>query len=289
MNMVHFVWRQETFCMVTMIETNNTGRDLASADIYVINIFFFLALMIWFSFGPTDVKGAYKKSGFDKKVYLSSPDKRGQQARKDMKFIASSVLDCIIRPTVAFWKWKLDDRKKKKTVPGIEHLFFKRGHYSKIWMLVAKVVDLFMVWRIESVIKNFFKNRDDKFSIEPAKVGYKLKFMGCVMKIQEGSKTIVKWKTNHVVLRKSSLGSSATPLTRIERIDGEIWINITGSDHSLSETGRSTPDIILGIKDTAEDWWDWRVSLKDANDMLWELERLNLSVCFSFPRSMECI
>lgn len=163
-------------------------RDSASADLSVVRLVLSLEVILGLCFGTAGVKGAYMQSG---------PIKRDIYVRPPKEFYKMGDQDCRRKPHGGFWKliklpygifeagrqWlcsietRMLNTYEMERVQGMEKLFVKREKDGKVCLLVAKLVDEFLVISPPKVIDRFFQSLHKYFTLGVTNKGIDMKFL----------------------------------------------------------------------------------------------------------------
>lgn len=170
-------------------------RDSASADLSVIRLVLSLGVVLGFSFGTADVKGAYMQSGPIKRDLYVRPPKEywsiddGKDGRKVKSLwmllkLPYGIVEAGRQWLCAIENWMLSDYGMER-VRGVDQLFVKRLPDTTIGLLVAKVVDDFLLAGIDSEIRQFLEHVHNAFTLGSTCIETKLRFLGCEIDINK--------------------------------------------------------------------------------------------------------
>lgn len=164
-------------------------RDSASADLAVVRLLISLGVLLSFSFGTADVKGAYMQSGPALREIFVQPPREFKQKGKIWKLsrLPYGIVEEGRQWLCAIENWMVESFDINR-VFGDEQLFVRRGQDVKIQLIIAKVVDDFLLAGTESQIQLFFGCIQKEFKLGASKIGRDLKFLGCAIKsLEDGS------------------------------------------------------------------------------------------------------
>lgn len=156
-------------------------RDSASADLSVVRLLISLASILNFSLATADVQGAYMQSGpIQRDIYVRPPrriDHRQSTAWKLLR-LPYGIVEAGRQWLCAIEDW-LTRKYNMNRVLGVEQLFYKKGEDGKINILVAKVVDDFLIAGTTEAIDSFLEALGQHVKIGHIGRSDKLKFLGC--------------------------------------------------------------------------------------------------------------
>lgn len=159
-------------------------RDSSSADLAVVRLVISLGVMLGFSFGTADVKGAYMQSGPAKRDIFVRPPKEFKQRGKMWRLLRLpyGIVEAGRQWLCAVEDWMLEKYNMQR-VFGVDQLFARRRPDGNIVLLVAKVVDDFFMAGDLLEINHFSEHIDAAFKLGATSVDLHLKFLGCDINI----------------------------------------------------------------------------------------------------------
>lgn len=165
----------------------NVRRDSASADLCVIRLVISIGLILGFSFGTADVKGAYMQSGPAKRDIYVRPPKEFRARGKIWRLLRLpyGIVEAGRQWLCAIEDWMINVYKMER-VFGVDQLFIFRIPDGTIGLIAAKVVDDFFLAGTDTEMKRFFENIDRAFKLGATSTYSNLKFLGCDIKITTG-------------------------------------------------------------------------------------------------------
>lgn len=263
-------------------------RDSSSADLSVVRLTISIGLMLDFSFGVADVKGAYMQSGPAKRDIFVRPPRESHVRGKIWKLLRLpyGIVEAGRQWLCSIESWMLKEYFMER-VTGVEQLFVLRGAKGAINLLVAKVVDDFFITGPEVGIQRFFDHLNRSFTLGSQSIGRELKFLGCNI---------------HVLSDKSVRVSMSAYLDRVRSVqiskERKTRPEIQVDDRERSEY-RSLAGVLLYLGQAVLPQASFVASrmqqklglLKighviEANKMLTELKKLKAELMFIWPQNI---
>lgn len=154
--------------------------DCAAADMLIIRLVISLATMLGFNMATADIKGAYMQSGpIQRNVYVRPPRdcsrKRGMVWR--LLKLPYGMADAGRQWQMRAENWLLGKAGMER-IDGVNQMFVRRDS-GRIKLLVAKVVDDFLITGRTEDIKAFMKELAEEFEVGKTAIGGAFKFNGC--------------------------------------------------------------------------------------------------------------
>lgn len=169
--------------------------DSAAADMMIVRLVISLAAMLGFNLATADIKGAYMQSGpIRREVYVRPPRdcfrKRGV-VWKLLKLpygMTEAGRQWLLR--VEDWMMTTADMKR---VEGVNQLFVKEKD-GKIALIVAKVIDDFLIAGRTEYINDFIRELGREFVIGNTAIGGSFRFNGCEIEVSAAAIELSMWE-----------------------------------------------------------------------------------------------
>lgn len=175
-------------------DKDSVRSDCASADMMLVRMVISLTTIMGFNLASADIKGAYMQSGpIRREVYVRPP--RDCHRRRGVIW---KLLKLPYGMTDAGRQWLLraEDWMLGKAgmmrVDGINQLFVKRDG-STIKLIVAKVIDDFLIAGKTSDIREFLNDLSDEFEVGNTAIGGNFRFNGCEIEVGCDAIEISMW------------------------------------------------------------------------------------------------
>lgn len=156
-------------------------RDSSSADLSVVRLLLSLSVMLRLEIATADVKGAYMQSGrIQRDIYVRPPRSHSNRHAPLWKLrrLPYGIVEAGRQWLCAVENWLLREYRVSR-VSSMEQLFYKRGESGSVELLIAKVVDDFLVAGQPSVVEKFLKALGTRFILGHVKKSRDLTFLGC--------------------------------------------------------------------------------------------------------------
>lgn len=128
-------------------EKDTVRKDSATAQPGVIRLLLSIVTFLGFRFGMVDIKGAYLQSGpIQQEIFLRPP--REWQGRRRLLWLLTKLPYGIVEAGRQWQKtvesWMLSDGKLERVI-GLSQIFVERHAAAKVTLIVAKVMDDFLI------------------------------------------------------------------------------------------------------------------------------------------------
>lgn len=175
-------------------EKDMVRSDCAAADMMIVRMMISLATILGFNMATADIKGAYMQSGpIQREVYVRPPKdchrKRGM-VWKLLK-LPYGLTDAGRQWLLRAENWLLGDAGMER-VDGVNQMF-TRKHGDKIKLIVAKVIDDFLVVGNTADIKLFFRELGGEFDVGKTAIGGAFRFNGCEIDVRDDMIELSMW------------------------------------------------------------------------------------------------
>lgn len=176
-------------------EKKTVRSDSAAADMMIVRLVASLAAILGFELGTADIKGAYMQSGpITREVYVRPPRdcyrKRG---------VVWKLLKLPYGMTDAGRQWQLrvEDWMLRtagmERVTGVNQLFTKKDG-ERIVLIVAKVIDDFLIAGHRDDIRDFISDLRMEFEVGNTAIGGVFRFNGCEIQVSAAEIDISMWE-----------------------------------------------------------------------------------------------
>lgn len=262
-------------------------RDSASAELFIVRLLLSIASMLGFTIATADVKGAYMQSGeINRDIFVrtfepvSSP--RGMLWK--LLRLPYGIVEAGRQWLCAVEHWMTTEYKLAQVFGGVQ-LFCERDENGRITMLVAKVVDDFLIAGKPASVEMFLDKLGSKFELGSVNRTDTHSFLGC--RIQCAHDSSIKFGMPEYFRR-----AAAVQVDRNRRSDTHAVANPreTAQYRTLAGVlvylGQSAlPQAALVASKMQQRLGDLRVShLLEANRMMDELKPLHHSITFKAPK-----
>lgn len=262
-------------------------RDSASADLAAVRLLISLSQILKFCIATADIKGAYMQSGPIKRTLFVRPPKKLCQKGMVWKLLRLpyGIVEAGRQWLCAVEQWMLEEYGLDK-VPAVDQLFYKRGEDMRITLIVAKVVDDFIIGGFASEITSFLESLNKRFKIGRSNRGMNLKFLGCSISREECRVTLSMpdylQRIETIQLDRGRKELKGSPTTIQETHD---YRSLAGT---LLYLGQAVlPQACYVASRMQQRLGSLRVAdLIEANAMIRELGKLEPKVSFNMPDSI---
>lgn len=166
-------------------EKDEVSKDAIAADMMMTRLVLALGTIMKFSFGVTDIKGAFMQSGpANRDIYIIPPAgyKKKRQIYWKLLALAYGVCDAGRQWLKTSDNWIIRDMGMKR-LAGAHQLFAKRNEDGKLTLIVARTTDDFLISGDKGTIEAFMGHMRNRFVVGKAFVEPKMKFNGCVINV----------------------------------------------------------------------------------------------------------
>lgn len=166
-------------------EKDEVRKDAIAADMMMTRLVLALGMIMNFSFGVADIKGAFMQSGpAHRDIYIIPPAAYKSRRKVYWKLLALAygVCDAGRQWLKTSDSWIIKDMGMNR-LTGAHQLFIKRNQEEKLVLIVAKTTDDFLVAGEKGAIEAFFGKMKERFVVGKALIESRMKFNGCVIDI----------------------------------------------------------------------------------------------------------
>ena len=267
-------------------EKNDIRKDSASADMTIFRLVLSLGVILNFTFGVADIKGAYMQSGPAKREIYVRPPKDWTTTRHTLWKLLKlpyGIVEAGRQWLKTIEEWMLNVFKLER-IFGVNQLFVRRGQGDKVILIVAKVIDDFIVAGPINEIQNFMHNLKKIFEVGKICIGENFMFNGCEVEIdkQGNAKLSMEKYTRRLKPLHISRSRRHEIDTRANEREVSEYRSLAGT---LMYLGSGVvPQAALVTSRMQQRLGDLRVKhLIDANAMLSELTNVRPTICFLNP------
>jgi len=281
-------------------DKDTVRKDSAAAQFVVIRLLLSIATLLGFRLGKIDVKKAYLQSGpITRQIFVRPPREwhtMSANAPRSSRMILWKLRKLPYGIVEAGRQWHLVaeswlmETLKFERISGLSQIFIKRDDAGHIFLIVAKVIDDFLIAGNLESIKLFIAKAKKQFEIGTVVVDGKIKFNGSEIVQNARGSTILSMKEyssrilpiNLSRTRKTQVDSVATPdeLREYQHLAGVL--NFLGKG-ALPHASFVTSYMLQKIAPL-------KVSgINTANAMLKEISKLSPVISFLAPKQKESI
>lgn len=170
---------------------NEIRKDAIAAGMVITRLVMAVGMMIKFTFGVADIKGAYMQSGpFRRDIFIIPPGTYRKRGRVYWKLLALAygVCDAGRQWLKTSDIWMTRDMGMTRLL-GAHQVFMRRGRDGKLELIVAKTTDDFLAAGTGEAVRSFFEKMKERFTVGKSIIENRMNFNGCVIEInpEEGA------------------------------------------------------------------------------------------------------
>lgn len=174
-------------------EKDDVRKDAIAADMTTTRLVLALGMIMNFTFGVADIKGAYMQSGpAHREIFIIPPAAYKKRRRVYWKLLALAygVCDAGRQWLKTSDIWMINDMGMQRLL-GSHQVFTKRNDDGVLALMVAKTTDDFLVAGSREAVEVFFERMKDRFTVGKSIIEKRMKYNGCVIEIgSDGAVTI---------------------------------------------------------------------------------------------------